>query len=165
MPTPIKPLPGQQLINLFMQTTTICHTPGSPAGTASNQALRQSPAQIYQNIVTANVSPNTAGHLSRKRRIIDSDDDDAPLPIKNQAPPIERIIVHDTENESDANFAVILQQSPRPQHLPQSDQPVASERASNLTHRRSQRKRQRSPPALRNQVRTIEEKLANRNTV
>ena len=153
MPTPIKPLPGQQLINLFMQKTTMCHAPGSPAGAASNQALRQSPAQIYQSIVTANVSPNTAGHLSRRRRIIDSDDDDAPLQITNQEPTIERIIVHDTENESDANFAVILQQ-PRQQHLPQSDQAIASDPASNLTSRRRQRNRPRSPSAP-NQVSTI----------
>ena len=153
MPTPIKPLPGQQLINLFMQKTTMCHAPGSPAGAASNQVQRQSPAKIYQSIVAANVSPNTAGHLSRRRRIIDSDDDDAPLQITNQEPTIERIIVHDTENESDANFAVILQQ-PRQQHLPQSDQAIASDPASNLTSRRRQRNRPRSPSAP-NQVSTI----------
>lgn len=135
MPTPIKLLPGQQLIDLFMQPTPNNHAPVSP-GTAANagrQDRRQRPASIDQDHNSSNTSPN-GGQLTRRRRIIESDDDE-PIPIaKEVAPSIERIIVHDTENESDANFAVVL----RPlQQGPHSDPASAPEPQSNP--RRSQR--------------------------
>jgi hypothetical protein len=141
MPTPIKLLPGQQLIDLFMQSTPNNHAPVSP-GTAANagrQDLRQRPASMDQDHKSANTSAN-CGQLTRKRRIIELDDDE-PLPIaKEVAPPIERITVHDTENESDANFSVVLRP---PQQGPLSDPASAPEPES--TPRRSQRNRIPAP--------------------
>lgn len=119
-----------------MQSTPNNHAPVSP-GTAANagrQDRRQRPASIDQDHNSSNTSPN-GGQLTRRRRIIESDDDE-PVPIaKEVALPIERITVHDTENESDANFAVVL----RPQQQgPQSD-PASAPAQS--TPRRSQRNR------------------------
>jgi hypothetical protein len=137
MPTPIKLLPGQQLIDLFMPSTPNSHAPVSP-GTAANagrQDRRQRPASIDQEHNSATTSPN-GGQLTRRRRIIESDDDE-PIPLaKEVAPPIERITVHDTENESDANFAVVLRP---PQQGHQSNPALAPEPES--TPRRSQRNR------------------------
>lgn len=55
--------------------------------------------------------------LQRRRRILDNDDDDD-VPMVNRSQPPDVIHIVDTENESDANFAVILQ----PQHQTSHDQ-------------------------------------------
>jgi hypothetical protein len=53
--------------------------------------------------------------LLRRRRILDNDDDDD-VPMVNRSQPPEVIDIVDTENESDANFAVILQPQRQTSH-------------------------------------------------
>jgi len=53
--------------------------------------------------------------LLRRRRIFDNDDDDD-VPMVNRSQPPDVIVIDDTENESDANFAVILQPQRQTSH-------------------------------------------------
>ena len=75
--------------------------------------------------------------LQRRRRICD-DDDDEPV-VNNKPPPTDTnnpVLIQDTENESDANFAVIL----RPPREPLHDQS-----AHGTKSRRTQSRRTQSP--------------------
>ena len=53
--------------------------------------------------------------LLRRRRILDNDDDDD-VPMVNRSLPHDVIEIVDTENESDANFAVIMLPQRRTSH-------------------------------------------------
>jgi len=73
--------------------------------------------------------------LLRRRRICD-DDDDEPV-VNNQPPPTNTnnpVLIQDTENESDANFAVIL----RPQREPLHDQSAHGTKSRRTQSRRTQ---------------------------
>jgi len=144
MPTPIKTLPGQQSIRQFISLTPNSHDVDGAADDASNQAPTQNPDRNDQTLTSANISvPNAAGTFTRRRRIHDSDDDDTPIPITIAvAKPIERILVNDTADESDANFAVLLLQT-TPQHLSQTDPASPPAPAGNPPPRRSHRQRKR----------------------
>lgn len=73
--------------------------------------------------------------LQRRRRIRD-DDDDEPM-VNNMPPPTDSrnpVLIPDTENESDANFAVIL----RPPREPLHDQSAHNPKSRRTLSRRTQ---------------------------
>jgi hypothetical protein len=149
MRSPLQIQPGQQLIRNFMQPM-----PPKLSSTATADAIPTADKQD-QNLNVAgddqhqgdpNISPDESVPCRRKRRI--TDDDDEPIqtvPVKPA--PEERILVTDTADESDANFAVIL--------LPTSRQVPAASRATqppdhtNTTPRRSERVATKSQEEVR----------------
>jgi hypothetical protein len=114
--------------------------------TADKQDQNLNVAGDDQHQGDPNISPDESVPCRRKRRI--TDDDDEPIqtvPVKPA--PEERILVTDTADESDANFAVIL--------LPTSRQAPAASRATqpldhtNTTPRRSERVSTKSQEEVR----------------
>jgi len=99
MRTPIKPLPGQQRINIFMQSTPRnTESADFPQSMVDNQGLNP-----------ALEAATGAVALKRRRRINDDDVDDEPIVQVNPRPAQHEIIhVHDTADETDANFSVVL---------------------------------------------------------
>jgi hypothetical protein len=152
MPSPIKTIPGQQSIRQFMSLRPNSHDADGAADDTSNQTLRQRPDMTSQTLITTNTSPNAVNQVIRRRRIHDSDDDDIPITIVVPNP-VERILVHDTADESDSNFGVLLLQT-TPQHQPQSDPATPQVPASKPTPRRSHRKRPLQQPTHDNPVST-----------
>jgi hypothetical protein len=141
MPTPVKQLPGQQLMDKFLQPKPISAKTDEAADAINGQALLSRPAGHDHDDNTANTSPRAVSPLTRRRKIGDDDDDDAPITTTNIQPardvvdaltpttnvhpaPVVRHFVPDSADESDPNFAVIL----RPET-----------RSTPITPRRSQR--------------------------
>jgi hypothetical protein len=142
MPTPVKQLPGQQLMHKFLQPKPISAKTDEAADAINGRALLTRSAGQYHNDNTANTSPQAISPLKRRRRISDDDDDDAPITTTNIQPardvvdaptpttnvhpaPVVRHFVPDSADESDPNFAVILRPETR-------STPVANRRSQRL---------------------------------
>jgi hypothetical protein len=108
MPTPSKATPN---------TTTPPRQPQVPGQSNLDGFLRVSRPQFAPNDnddAKENHNSNVDNTpLLRRRRIRDDDDDDDVLMVNSTLPNsmMNPVVVADTENESDANFAVILQPS------------------------------------------------------
>jgi hypothetical protein len=140
-------LPGQMRISGFLHP--MLHTPAT--------AEHSSEATRYE--INSSPSPPTTVNqklpLKRRRKIDDTDDDCGGQTAPTNAKPatLERIQVHDTADESDTNFAVML--LPTPRVLPAINQTQHSTPiASNPEHRRMRRKRLH-PQTRETTVRTI----------
>ena len=146
MPTPNKPLPGQQRINDFMLPT--------PRDTESSDFPK--PMVEDQRSSPARESATGAGFFKRRRRIQDNDDDDETIPVVNPKP-IQREIIHvhdTTADETDANSSVILlpRRKNHSQHAIDEAAPLV---ATASTSALRQSGRRRPQPQIREPARTV----------
>jgi hypothetical protein len=114
MRSPLQIQPGQKLIRNFMKPMsptlrTTATADAIPTTHGQDQNLNVAGvAGDDQHQGDSNISPDESVPCRRRRRII-TDDDDEPIPtVPVNTAPVERILVTDTADESDANFAVIF---------------------------------------------------------
>jgi len=133
MPTPSKATP---------KTATPRRQPQVPGQSNLDEHLRVSRPQFAPNDnddAKENHNSNVdKSPLLRRRRIRDEDDDDDVPMVNNTLPNsvMNPVMIADTENESDANFAVILQPPRQSSHV---------QSAEGSKSRQSQSRRTQSP--------------------
>ena len=120
------------------RTSTAPRLPQIAQQSNLNGFVRLTRPQIESNDQDGNKENQNATNtpLLRRRRIRDDDDDDA-APLVNRTLPtteMNPVVIADTENESDANFAVIL----LPQRRSSDDQSAEDSRPRQPQSRRTQ---------------------------
>jgi hypothetical protein len=153
MRSPLKIQPVQKLIRNFMK-------PMSPTlrSTATADANPTTHGQDQHLNVTgetgddqhqsdSNISPDESVPCRRRRRVITDDDDEPIQTVPVNPTPLERILVTDTADESDANFAVIL--LPTSRQVPAANHATQPPVYSNTTPRRSERVATKSQEEVR----------------
>jgi hypothetical protein len=145
MRTPIKPLPGQQRINNFMQSTPRnTESADFPQSMVDNQGLNPALEAAIGAVA-----------LKRRRRIQDDDDDDDETIAQfNPRPAQHEIIhVHDTADETDANFSVIL--LPRRNHPQPATNEATLSAVTTATSNLRQSGHKRPQPQMREPAKTV----------